>query len=257
MGDSKKIMQLIAGATGLILANVSLSGCAVTSGAAFGAASGAMAARGMGNDFKYYLFDVPPQVVYRIDDHRFFTLENYKDCDHGGIMYYNDTNKKIKRYINGGSDSNSILEPNPTLFWKGVFVYAASDNVIAYPVMRHSYNEKRSNGGVYLYHSNNSTRKSIYISASSYRGGDLYVYVDDHNVYLKGRPPYPKHFEAERFRIPYAGDRDYYDVEIPENIKTPSGVSRFTCDSTIKPINISITPKQVYASDATGIPTYE
>ncbi|MGK3144644.1 T6SS immunity protein Tli3 family protein, partial [Pantoea sp. C2G6] len=79
-----KMILRAGGILGLLLTCGALSGCITTSGMAFGAASGGMAARGVGHDFKYYLFDVPPQVIYRIDDHRFFTLENYKDCAHGG-----------------------------------------------------------------------------------------------------------------------------------------------------------------------------
>ena len=245
------------GICGLLLSCFSLSGCIVTSGAAFGAASGAMEAKGVGNDFKYYLFDVPPQVIYRIDDHRFFTLENYKDCDHGGIVYYHDTNKNIKEYINGGSDSNSILEPNPTLFWKGGVVYAASPNVIAYPEVHHSYSDRELNNGVYLYHSNNGYKMNIYLSTDYYRGDDLTVFINDNDVYLKGSPPFSKHFEVVDYKLPFSGNEDYYDVKIPERAKTPSGAIRFTCDMSIRPTNVSVTPEQVYATDATGIPQYE
>ncbi|MFC4485549.1 hypothetical protein ACFO6P_26485, partial [Cupriavidus campinensis] len=41
-------------------------------------------------------YDVPPQVIYRIDDHRFVTLENYRDCHHG-VTYYNDTKQGIRQ----------------------------------------------------------------------------------------------------------------------------------------------------------------
>ena len=41
-------------------------------------------------------YDVPAQVIYRIDDHRFISLENYSDCNHGDT-YYNDTKEGIRR----------------------------------------------------------------------------------------------------------------------------------------------------------------
>ena len=41
------------------------------------------------------VYDVPPQVIYRIDDHRFVTLENYRDCHHG-VTYYNDAKQGIR-----------------------------------------------------------------------------------------------------------------------------------------------------------------
>ncbi|MEZ0583982.1 hypothetical protein ACA373_13520 [Erwinia sp. STN24] len=83
--------------------------------------------------------DVEPQVVYRIDDHRFFTFEKYLDCNSGGFVYYNDTNKKIKIFagIEGHDkepqDEVSVMQENNVLSFKGKFIYAASDNVIAYP----------------------------------------------------------------------------------------------------------------------------
>src|SRR5690348_5954079 len=40
-------------------------------------------------------YDSPPQVIYRIDDHRFVTLERYRDCHHGDA-YYNDSRAGIK-----------------------------------------------------------------------------------------------------------------------------------------------------------------
>ncbi|PLR29019.1 T6SS immunity protein Tli3 family protein, partial [Chimaeribacter arupi] len=50
---------------------------------------------GKGRAIRDVVIDVDPQVVYRIDDHRFFTLEQYKDCTSGGLVYYNDTRKKL------------------------------------------------------------------------------------------------------------------------------------------------------------------
>ena len=40
-------------------------------------------------------YDSPLQIIYRIDDHRFVTLENYRDCNYGQA-YYNDTRIGIK-----------------------------------------------------------------------------------------------------------------------------------------------------------------
>src|SRR5262249_26294942 len=40
-------------------------------------------------------YDAPPQVIYRIDDHRFVTLEHYRDCNYGEA-YYNDTRVGIR-----------------------------------------------------------------------------------------------------------------------------------------------------------------
>ena len=38
------------------------------------------------------------------------------------------------------------------------------------------------------------------------------------------------------------------------DVLTPSGQIRFTCNAAFKPVKTSITPEQVYASDATEVP---
>ena len=40
-------------------------------------------------------YDVPPQAIYWFDDHRYISLENYKDCHHG-TTYYNDPRQGIR-----------------------------------------------------------------------------------------------------------------------------------------------------------------
>lgn len=270
----------IAGISGIILSCLSLSGCITTSGAAFGAASGAMAAKGVGNDFKYYVFDVPPQVIYRIDDHRFFTLENYKDCDHGGIVYYRDVNKKIKRYINGGSDSNSILKANPMLSWKGKFIYAASDKVLAYIYRRPMMSDRDTHSGVFVVYEIDGGYGKIEVAGDTDPGFDVTLLITDENIYVTSKTidryaydiwstsvkSRKHHIVGNAYNLqstsvyPYNGAlSDYDEVEDKDwpKVNTPSGAVRFTCNMSIRPTNFSITPEQVYAADATGIPHHE
>ncbi|WP_156125985.1 T6SS immunity protein Tli3 family protein [Paraburkholderia kururiensis] len=42
-------------------------------------------------------YDVPPQVIYRIDEHRFFTLEDYNHCR--GEAWYNDTKQGVRTLV--------------------------------------------------------------------------------------------------------------------------------------------------------------
>jgi len=257
----KEAIFRLVGMLGIMLSCFSLSGCIVTSGAAFGAASGAMEAKGVGNDFKYYLFDVPPQVIYRIDDHRFFTLENYKDCDHGGSVYYHDTNKNIKEYINGGSDSNSILTANPMMSWKGQFVYAASDNVVAfmsrYPLM----SDRDTHSGVFLTYKINGKYGEIKVAGDTDPGFRTILVVTDDNLYIKSRGSLNLSYSLPAKKINSMGTsmdqpRSAEGEKWPNNY-TLSGAIRFTCDITIRPTNVSVTTEQVYAADATGIPHHE
>ena len=50
-------------------------------------------------------YDSPLQIIYRIDDHRFVTLENYRDCNYGQA-YYNDTRAGIKTGLGRASIEN-------------------------------------------------------------------------------------------------------------------------------------------------------
>lgn len=280
MQNITHVVSQLASLTALLIACGSLSGCITTTGAAFGAASGAMAAKGVGNDFKYYVFDVPPQVIYRIDDHRFFTLENYKDCDHGGIVYYHDTNKNIKEYINGGSDSNSILKANPMMSWKGQFIYAASDKFLAfmsrYPLM----SDRDTHSGVFVTYRINNKYGQIFVTDDTDPGFDITLLITDENIYVTSKfidryaydlrstsvSSRKQHIVGNAYNLQSTSMKsyngalsDYDEVEDKDwpKVNTPSGAIRFTCNMSIRPTHVSVTPQQVYAADATGIPHHE
>ncbi|GLQ50735.1 hypothetical protein GCM10010872_21840 [Dyella flava] len=69
-------------------------------------------------------WNVPAQVVYRIDDRRFLSLENYDQCY--GDVYYNDTQKSIH---------NKLLQSDPTYF-RGHIINADSSGVnVAIPTV--------------------------------------------------------------------------------------------------------------------------
>lgn len=182
--------------------------------------------------------DVDPQVVYRIDDHRFFTFEQYLDCHNGGFVYYNDTNKKIKVLAGYEGEDESpqneitTMQQNDVLSLHGKFIYAASDNVIAYPTRDVSY--KYGNSTHYIAYKNISTpskNAKFEVLSSSSRTN----VVTDDAIYMQvsnRRETYQK------YPIPKKSDD-------PEWIKS-SGVvfnnisqdDQFHCDNTIKPRRI-------------------
>jgi len=55
-------------------------------------------------------YDVPAQVIYRIDDHRFISLENYDLCY--GDNYYNDTQQKIHTKVTNTTQTQTEQKPN-------------------------------------------------------------------------------------------------------------------------------------------------
>ncbi|MFO6300691.1 T6SS immunity protein Tli3 family protein, partial [Rahnella selenatireducens] len=120
--------------------------------------------------------DVEPQVIYRIDGHRFFTLEKYMDCSRGGFVYYNDTNKKIKILADyEGADKIpqnevTITQLNGPLSFFGKFIYVANDDVIAYPMRYESYKYGFMNYSIVYKGINNPSKNAEFeVSASEYR----------------------------------------------------------------------------------------
>ncbi|HBZ14758.1 MAG TPA: hypothetical protein DEO73_03225 [Pantoea sp.] len=185
-----KILCIIAAVlTGLgVLASVLISMLPTVGGSfGFGFPSGSG-----GRAIRDVEIDVEPQVVYRIDDHRFFTLEKYLDCNNGGFVYYNDTNKKIKMLAGyEGADKRpqnevTTMQKNDVLALNGKFIYAASDNVIAYPTRDVSY--KYGNATYYIAYKNisdPSKNTKFEVSPSSYRTNivtDDAIYVQVSNA---------------------------------------------------------------------------
>jgi hypothetical protein len=69
-------------------------------------------------------YNSPQQVVYRVDEHRYITLENYRDCRVGGIMKWNDDRKNL----------HAVIEKYPTWgsgIWQGKFKIDPGDERIA------------------------------------------------------------------------------------------------------------------------------
>ncbi|WP_277967143.1 T6SS immunity protein Tli3 family protein [Pantoea trifolii] len=182
--------------------------------------------------------DVDPQVVYRIDNHRFFTLENYVSCHSGGLVYYNDTNKKIKIFAGlEGDDKNpqdefSISRQNDVLSFNGKFIYAAGDDLISYP---HRFvNYKYGNSEHYI------VSESLREGAKSHKSENILpsdtVIVTNDAVYIQDRI----HKELLK-RIISIGSKDKVGkwIDNPDfKIEAQSIDERFHCDDNIKPRSI-------------------
>jgi hypothetical protein len=179
--------------------------------------------------------DVEPQVIYRIDGHRFFTLEKYMDCNLGGFIYYNDTKKNIKVLAGPkGSDQDpqneiTILQPNAALSFHGKFIYSATDSVIAYPVRYEDYKY-----GIVTYSivyndiATPSKNSSIEVLASS----SLTSIVTDDAIYVQASN---KKEHYKKYPIPKKSD-DYEWTDASEaHFNTVSQDDHFHCDNNIKP----------------------
>lgn len=181
--------------------------------------------------------EVDPQVVYRIDDHRFFTIEKYISCTSGGFVYYNDTNKKIKVLAGlEGLDKKpqnefTISEQNDVLSFNGKFVYAASDNVIAYPGRNISY--KYGNSTYFVVYKNiNDSSQSTGVALPS---SSATVIVSDNNIKTKSSE-LSKFYEL--YKIPKITDKFECVNASDVHVNPMSQDDHFHCNNDIKPRRI-------------------
>ncbi|MBR8144343.1 hypothetical protein KDW55_22370 [Burkholderia sp. AU19243] len=192
-------------------------------------------------------YDSPPQVIYRIDGHRFVTLEHYRDCYHGD-SYYNDTRAGVRKYLGRGmfeSFQGRIVNADPT--GKNIVL------PLAYPPRAFCGNGEKG-CAVPLWYSTNGGKTfatMIYINNSfdTFENSKNYtVVVTSDSVFISKRiSETVAAFDTDRYplipgfvygagRLPF-GKRIESDAKIPSNLRTPSGQDRITCDASIKPTN--------------------
>ncbi|WP_313488379.1 hypothetical protein [Pseudescherichia sp.] len=108
---------------------LSLSGC-ISEGAAFGLGAGSLHETVMTEKDK----NAPPpvyglpQIIYRIDDNRYFTLENYTRCENGQTFY---NNKKKGIHVKISNASGYLFKGR--LFW-----LSTRDDYLAFPSTHNS-----------------------------------------------------------------------------------------------------------------------
>jgi len=179
--------------------------------------------------------DVKPQVVYRIDDHRFFTLEKYIDCSYGGFVYYNDTNKKIKVFAGPeGADKRpqneyTISKVNRVMAFGGKFVYSASDNVIAYPDRNVSYKYGSYDELIVFKDLKNPSNNTSYKVSGSEHNTNT---ITDDAIYVQASNN-TKFYD--KYSIPKKSDDSEWVNASDVNFKTKSQDDQFHCNNNIKP----------------------
>lgn len=197
---------------------------------------------GKGRAIREVVVDVDPQVVYRIDDHRFFTLEQYKDCTSGGLVYYNDTRKNIRVFagIEGEDqqpqDEISLNQENDVLSFKGKFIYAAGDDVIAYPTRNLNY--KYGDSTYFLIYKNikqpiQNTVINIFYSKAS-------VIITDESIKTKNST-LNKYYRSYKTPVKLEDFDLENDTELTLN--SLSIDNYFHCDNNIKPRSIKYISK--------------
>ncbi|KVO17294.1 hypothetical protein WK11_04445 [Burkholderia ubonensis] len=191
-------------------------------------------------------YDSPPQVIYRIDDHRFVTLERYRDCNHGET-FYNDTKVGIRQKLGRGDVENyqgRLINADPTgrnlafpaaapphlatidRGWTVELVYSTDGgktfNSLDY--MPHSFDPFEDSKKYTIA----VTRDSVFVSQKISETADV-SNVDRY-------PLVPGFVYGTKEKLPDE-QRIAFNVKMPMGLRTPSGQDRFTCDPAIKPSN--------------------
>ena len=186
-------------------------------------------------------YDVPAQVIYRIDDHRFISLENYSDCNHGDT-YYNDTKEVIHKKLGRNGIENfqgRLINADPT--GKNIVIpssqppeRACSDRGCSVSLIYSTDSGRTFHGMVYMKTFNPFNRSKVYTIAVT--SDALYVVKGQADPYVERYPLVPDFVYGTNEKLP--GDkRIEFDVKLPSGLRTPSGQERFTCDASIRPKN--------------------
>jgi hypothetical protein len=188
-------------------------------------------------------YDVPAQVIYRIDDHRFISLENYDLCY--GDNYYNDTQQKIHTKVTNGTDFKAF---------RGRYIVddPSGVNVVIPAAPEWSCGDRGCN--VPLYYSTDSGRtfrSMVYMNSSNPpKDSEAYTiavmsngfYVIEQQQYDAGVIKYPlvKNIDLNQPYPPGLHDISFMASKKPDfllGLHSPSGQERFTCDASIRPSN--------------------
>lgn len=198
-------------------------------------------------------YDVPPQAIYWFDDHRYISLENYKDCHHG-TTYYNDPRQGIRtrlgrygienyqgRLINADPTGQIIVIPSsytpdgvcPDKGCNISFVYSTDGgrSFRGWYYMRNTQTPYEDSKNYIVA----ATSDRVYIS-DKWRPGDYnvtqYPLIPGGGMALE----LPSGIRYEHF--PSEKRPDYL-----KGLRTPSGQEYISCDDSIRPANLPATSK--------------
>lgn len=201
----------------------------------------------MNSALKELPYDSPPQVIYRIDNHRFVTLERYRDCHHGET-YYNDTHAGIRKYLGRGLFENfqgRVINADPTgknmvfpLAYPNGLVCGNGERGCVVPFWYSTDGGRTFATKVYMDHSFNAFEDSkdytfVITSDSVFISQRISKTVSAFNV---DRYPLIPGFVYGVDQLP-SDKRIEFDTQLPSKVHTRPGQDHITCDPSIKPTN--------------------
>ncbi|SAK86103.1 hypothetical protein AWB82_05855 [Caballeronia glebae] len=186
-------------------------------------------------------YDSPPQVIYRIDDHRFVTLERYRDCNYGDT-YFNDTKTSVRTYLGRAGIENfqgKLIISDPTE--RNIVIpssappqYVCGDRGCSVSLIY------SIDGGVTFdwnpfIHSfvpyKDTSEYTVLVTSDSY----YIARAEGSGAYVK-KFPLVSGYRYGQGEIP-GGRHIEYGVKLPSDMHSPSGQERFSCDASIRPTN--------------------
>lgn len=188
-------------------------------------------------------YDSPPQVIYRIDDHRYVTLERYRDCYHGD-SWYNDTRAGIRQQLSRGGIEDyqgKLVNADPT-GRNLAFPSAAPPNTAtpdrgwSVELMYSTDGGKTFHSMEYMPHSFDPFEDSGRYSVSVDEGRVYVAKVRQYDSYVVSYPLVSGFDYAKNDSLP-AGSEIKFDTIMPVGLHTPSGDDHIHCDASIKPTN--------------------
>lgn len=257
-----KTLIIIAGVCSLFVIGLIILSNLPTIGGSFGYGMARPAKED--NDDRVVVTDALPQVVFRIDDHRFLTLENYIACDKSGQIYYHDTRLGIKTRVDTVSrdyrkDDGTLIKgtlvgdeqiqlknvENGIMAYGGILLYDSTNGALAFPYINNTWSGCDNNRGCY---------QGAMVSTDGGRTfyDRIYEKSFDHpnigTVFTVGNSAL---FRGDDYdygvkKIPFAYGKNFTDGVIEkrdvkfdkETLKNRMYDIRFHCDNTIKPKKI-------------------
>jgi hypothetical protein len=188
-------------------------------------------------------YELPAQEIYRIDDHRYFSLEkadnviwteqNAKDSDFKsclGDVYYNDSRLNIR---------TRVTTADPLDFGGGLIIDDPSGHNIAMPNFRETCNSDRGCRALVAYSVDSGrTFHWLYYHAN----GDIFdnrvraktfVMTADALYVVKDGDPLAERFRIDDQNIPISVFAAY-----PGGHRSPSGERRFVCRTPIRTVQV-------------------
>ena len=189
-------------------------------------------------------YDSPPQVIYRIDDHRFVTLEHYRDCNHGETFYH-DTKKNFRRKLGIGYFENyqgKIINADPS--GNNIVLPLATpprlvcgDRGCTVVLLYSMDGGKNFQSMVYMPHSFNPYEDSKQYTILIDKNRIYIEKIRQRDSYIVSYPLIPGYDYSGRASLP-KGAEIQFDIAMPAELQTPSGQNRISCDASIKPTNL-------------------